>query len=182
MDHSTRHSSKTSFGEFASDEHTSGVYPSQNPAPADDALDDAERDEVVLLPVEPRALPNSMQGVVGLADSLIDVYRVIDRVADAQCTILITGESGAGNAGSSIEPKDLPQRVCGLGTEKRITPRLPDTGIDLRTTVESFENQLICQALERTKWNKKQAATLLGLNRTTLVEMLKRKRIGPRAA
>jgi transcriptional regulator with AAA-type ATPase domain len=38
------------------------------------------------------------------------------------------------------------------------------------------------QALERTKWNKKQAATLLGLNRTTLVEMLKRKRINPRAA
>jgi len=85
-------------------------------------------------------------------------------------------------AGTSIDPKDLPQRVCGLGTEKRITPRLPDTGIDLRNAVESFENQLIRQALERTKWNKKQAATLLGLNRTTLVEMLKRKRIGPRAA
>ena len=85
-------------------------------------------------------------------------------------------------AGPSIDPKDLPQRVCGLGTEKRITPRLPDTGIDLRNAVESFENQLIRQALERTKWNKKQAATLLGLNRTTLVEMLKRKRIAPRAA
>jgi len=85
-------------------------------------------------------------------------------------------------AGPVIEPKDLPQRVCGLGTEKRITPRLPDTGIDLRNAVESFENQLIRQALERTKWNKKQAATLLGLNRTTLVEMLKRKRIGPKAA
>ena len=85
-------------------------------------------------------------------------------------------------AGASIDPKDLPQRVCGLGTEKRITPRLPETGIDLRNAVESFENQLIRQALERTKWNKKQAATLLGLNRTTLVEMLKRKRIAPRAA
>ena len=35
---------------------------------------------------------------------------------------------------------------------------------------------------ERTKWNKKQAASLLGLNRTTLVEMLKRKRLGPQAA
>jgi transcriptional regulator with PAS, ATPase and Fis domain len=81
-----------------------------------------------------------------------------------------------------IEPKDLPARVCGLGTERRATPRLPDHGIDLRNAVESFENQLIRQALERTKWNKKQAATLLGLNRTTLVEMLKRKRIGPRAA
>ncbi len=81
-----------------------------------------------------------------------------------------------------IEPKDLPQRVCGLGVEKRVSPRLPDAGLDLRNAVESFENQLIRQALERTKWNKKQAASLLGLNRTTLVEMLKRKRLGPQAA
>jgi transcriptional regulator with PAS, ATPase and Fis domain len=84
--------------------------------------------------------------------------------------------------GELIEPKDLPQRLCGLGVEKRMSPRLPDAGLDLRNAVESFENQLIRQALERTKWNKKQAATLLGLNRTTLVEMLKRKRINPRAA
>ncbi|MFO0565961.1 MAG: sigma-54 dependent transcriptional regulator [Polyangiaceae bacterium] len=82
----------------------------------------------------------------------------------------------------TIEPKDLPSRVCGLGQEKRISPRLPDTGTDLRAAVENFENQLIRQALERTNWNKKQAAQLLGLNRTTLVEMLKRKRIAPRAA
>jgi transcriptional regulator with PAS, ATPase and Fis domain len=84
--------------------------------------------------------------------------------------------------GELIEPKDLPQRLCGLGVEKRMSPRLPDLGLDLRNAVESFENQLIRQALERTKWNKKQAASLLGLNRTTLVEMLKRKRINPRAA
>ena len=80
-------------------------------------------------------------------------------------------------SGNCIEPRDLPQRVLGLGAEKRIAARLPDTGIDLRNAVEAFENQLIRQALERTQWNKKQAAGLLGLNRTTLVEMLKRKRI-----
>ncbi|HMR73583.1 MAG TPA: sigma 54-interacting transcriptional regulator [Polyangiaceae bacterium] len=82
----------------------------------------------------------------------------------------------------TIEPKDLPSRVCGLGQERRVSPRLPEVGLDLRTTVESFENHLIRQALERTSWNKKQAAELLGLNRTTLVEMLKRKRIAPKAA
>ncbi|HEY0468463.1 MAG TPA: sigma-54 dependent transcriptional regulator [Polyangiaceae bacterium] len=406
MDHSTLNSSAAGFGEFANDEYTSGVYQAKDPAEVlevaaivfdratdalipsadeqdDDAVDAVEADDAepaVLLPAEPRALPSSMQGVVGLSDSLVDVYRVIDRVADTLCTILITGESGTGKelvakavhkqsqrasktfvaincgaipealleselfghargaftgahankvgrialaeggtlfldeigemplslqvkllrvlqareyspvgdnrimkadvrivaatnvnleaavlagtfredlyyrlnvihlavpalrersedvpllaqhflakarekmgkggqleisraaaqllseyqwpgnvrelentieravllcAGTSIDPKDLPQRVCGLGTEKRITPRLPETGIDLRNAVESFENQLIRQALERTKWNKKQAATLLGLNRTTLVEMLKRKRIAPRAA
>ena len=52
---------------------------------------------------------------------------------------------------------------------------LPDGGIDLRAAVEHYENRLIAQALERTGRNKNRAAQLLGLNRTTLVEMLKRK-------
>jgi transcriptional regulator with PAS, ATPase and Fis domain len=78
----------------------------------------------------------------------------------------------------TIQPRDLPAKVCGLPTEERKSSgKLPDSGIDLRVAVESFENNLIRQALERTRWNKNQAARLLGLNRTTLVEMLKRKRI-----
>src|SRR5580698_859262 len=85
-------------------------------------------------------------------------------------------------AGECIEPRDLPARVCGLGTERRAGPALQDGGTDLRAAVEAFENNLIRQALEKTNWNKNQAARLLGLNRTTLVEMLKRKRLGTRAA
>jgi transcriptional regulator with PAS, ATPase and Fis domain len=78
----------------------------------------------------------------------------------------------------TIQPRDLPAKVCGLPSEdRRASAKLPDAGIDLRCAVESFENNLIRQALERTRWNKNQAARLLGLNRTTLVEMLKRKRI-----
>jgi transcriptional regulator with PAS, ATPase and Fis domain len=80
-------------------------------------------------------------------------------------------------AGTSIECADLPPRVRGLGTEKRTANELPDSGLDLRRAVDSFENDLIRQALERTGWNKNQAARLLGLNRTTLVEMIKRKRL-----
>ena len=83
---------------------------------------------------------------------------------------------------SAIEPNDLPARVRGLATNRTITPELPNAGLELRAAVEAFENELIRQALERTGWNKNQAARLLGLNRTTLVEMLKRKRLGTRAA
>jgi transcriptional regulator with PAS, ATPase and Fis domain len=79
--------------------------------------------------------------------------------------------------GTTIECADLPPRVRGLGTEKRSNNDLPDAGLDLRRAVETFENDLIRQALERTGWNKNQAARLLGLNRTTLVEMIKRKRL-----
>jgi DNA-binding NtrC family response regulator len=63
------------------------------------------------------------------------------------------------------------------GSETHVGPRLGDAGVDLRQAVETFENQLIRQALDKTNWNKKRAAELLGINRTTLVEMLKRKRI-----
>jgi sigma-54 specific flagellar transcriptional regulator A len=52
---------------------------------------------------------------------------------------------------------------------------LPNAGIDLRSAVETYENNLIRHALGRTSGNKNRAAQLLGLNRTTLVEMIKRK-------
>jgi transcriptional regulator with PAS, ATPase and Fis domain len=85
-------------------------------------------------------------------------------------------------SGDRIEPSDLPVRVQGLGHPGKHSLSLPDSGIDLRAAVESYENDLIRQALDRTGWNKNRAANLLKLNRTTLVEMMKRKRITPRAA
>jgi transcriptional regulator with PAS, ATPase and Fis domain len=85
-------------------------------------------------------------------------------------------------AGDRIEATDLPVRLRGLGGPAKAAGQLPDIGIDLRAAVEAYENDLIRQALDRTGWNKNRAARLLRLNRTTLVEMLKRKRIGPHAA
>jgi sigma-54 specific flagellar transcriptional regulator A len=84
--------------------------------------------------------------------------------------------------GSLIDVQDLPEKIRQLrpGTQTAaggVPQNLPDTGIDLRRAVETFENQLITAALTRTNGNKNRAAQLLGLNRTTLVEMLKRKGI-----
>jgi len=82
--------------------------------------------------------------------------------------------------GEQIGVQEL-ERAAGNGNTSTVpSGELPLAGIDLRHVVEQFENHLILQALERTRWNKNQAAKLLGLNRTTLVEMLKRK--GIRAA
>ena len=53
---------------------------------------------------------------------------------------------------------------------------LPEDGINLREAVESFEMSLIQQALERTGGNKNQASILLGMNRTTLVEKLRKRK------
>lgn len=52
---------------------------------------------------------------------------------------------------------------------------LPDEGLDFNSAVDQFENALILKALEKTGWNKNQAAILLRLNRTTLVEKMKKK-------
>jgi len=52
---------------------------------------------------------------------------------------------------------------------------LPTHGLNLAEFIEGLENNLILQALERTQNNKQQAAKLLGLNRTTLVERIKKR-------
>ena len=51
---------------------------------------------------------------------------------------------------------------------------LPETGVELERVVSEFEHTLIRRALERTGGNKRQAADLLHLKRTTLIEKLKR--------
>ena len=56
---------------------------------------------------------------------------------------------------------------------------LPPGGFNLTQYIESLENDYIRQALERTGNNKNKAAKLLGLNRTTLVERIKKRKILP---
>jgi DNA-binding NtrC family response regulator len=54
------------------------------------------------------------------------------------------------------------------------TITLPEDGVDLDVFVANIERELIHRSLERTGGNKGQAARLLNLKRTTLVEKLKR--------
>jgi DNA-binding NtrC family response regulator len=52
---------------------------------------------------------------------------------------------------------------------------LPAQGVDLPAVLAELEERLIQEALERTGGNKNQAAKFLGLNRTTLVEKLRKR-------
>jgi sigma-54 specific flagellar transcriptional regulator A len=70
-----------------------------------------------------------------------------------------------------------PQSRSDAPPSSGIRPLLPEDGIDLRAAVEEFESDLIIQALRKTGGNKNKAAQLLRVNRTTLVEMVKRKRL-----
>ncbi len=78
-----------------------------------------------------------------------------------------------------VTPSDLPERMTG----KRI-PELPDiedddnnpfvSGLDLNAALEGYEKRLILHALELHNGVKSQAAKYLNINRTTLIEKMKR--------
>ncbi len=75
-----------------------------------------------------------------------------------------------------IQDRDLPKKYLHYNSQN-IHPNLdiPDTGLDFYDTIKCFENDLILKALKKTRWNRNQAAKLLKLNRTTLLEKIKKK-------
>lgn len=78
-----------------------------------------------------------------------------------------------------IDVSDLPHYLQGAANQTVSSTteihEIPEKGLDFNTIVDSFESNLILKALEKTEWNKKAAAELLQLNRTTLVEKIKKK-------
>jgi DNA-binding NtrC family response regulator len=77
-----------------------------------------------------------------------------------------------------ITPQDLPEKFQNLSPgdfPKGV--EIPEEGISLDTAVNEFEKKLILQALIKTGWVKNKAARLLNLNRTTLIEKIKRQNL-----
>jgi sigma-54 specific flagellar transcriptional regulator A len=79
-----------------------------------------------------------------------------------------------------ITARDLPSEIKAVHKyEPSTTIEISDEGICLNSAVTEFEKALILQSLEKTKWVKNKAAKLLHLNRTTLVEKIKRHHLQP---
>lgn len=85
-----------------------------------------------------------------------------------------------------IVPDDLPEKYLSKKSANLTPPHtriltagksLPEGGLCLNSAVDEFENNLIIQALVRSGGNKKEAALLLNLKRTTLIEKLKKKNL-----
>ncbi|GAB4387995.1 MAG: sigma-54 dependent transcriptional regulator [Thermodesulfovibrionales bacterium] len=97
--------------------------------------------------------------------------------------LVILNDTGA------VDVDDLPERFhslgagaqagCGAALPHGIPTgiRLPREGIDLNAVLGEIERNMIAQAINATGGVKSKAAALLGLNRTTLVEKLKKKGI-----
>lgn len=77
--------------------------------------------------------------------------------------------------GTTISVTDVPTKIIGekpAGDAGGVT--LPREGVDLMAVISRIEQSLISQALESASGVKAKAASLLGINRTTLVEKIKR--------
>ncbi len=94
------------------------------------------------------------QGSVDLGDL---PHRIFQKFVEGQAT------QGAGAMAFTSSEWEFPRMV------------LPKTGVDLKTIVAAFENHLVDQALARTNGNKNRASELLQMNRTTLVEKLRKR-------
>ncbi len=74
-----------------------------------------------------------------------------------------------------ITLEDVPAKIIGEkpAGEARYN-KMPREGVDLVATISRYEHSLISEALESAGGIKAKAAALLGINRTTLVEKIKR--------
>jgi transcriptional regulator with GAF, ATPase, and Fis domain len=80
----------------------------------------------------------------------------------------------------TLQLSDLPEHLQGPSQAPvlmQTVDEIPGDGVDFNQLVDQFETRLITMALARTNGNKKAAARLLSLNRTTLVEKIKKKEI-----
>ncbi len=81
-----------------------------------------------------------------------------------------------------VTPEDLPSRF--FSGEPPVTPPVVETenGIYLNDLIEDFEKNLILKALRKTNGVKSKAAQYLNINRTTLIEKLKRLKLDEHVA
>ena len=123
-----------------------------------------------------RKKQTAIQGVSSDALGLLLHYRWPGNIRELENLVerlVVLKKSG------DIETSDLPDKILHSFVPDR--PRngtavgLSDGGINLMKELEQYENQLILVALRKAKGITSKAAQLLHLNRTTLVEKLKRK-------
>jgi DNA-binding NtrC family response regulator len=80
--------------------------------------------------------------------------------------------------GEVIEVSDLPEKFQQLARSPLAKTReFSEGGLIFTDAVQAFERDLILRALHQTNWVKSRAAQLLHLNRTTLLEKMKKQNI-----
>lgn len=80
--------------------------------------------------------------------------------------------------GSQIQDEDVPESLRGMRRPERVLALNPlHNGMGFADAVDLYQKTLIIEALNRCDWVKAKAASLLKMNRTTLVEKIKKLKI-----
>ncbi|WP_408097905.1 sigma-54-dependent transcriptional regulator [Peredibacter sp. HCB2-198] len=153
-----------------------------------------------VIPIKMPALKERREDIPLLISHFLDRFVSADRsneISFAPLTMdLLMGYDWPGNVrelenvierlvilrgGNEILPEDLPAKIFRsnpLATHQYKTLfELPEVGVDLKQILSDIEDSLIMQAMNRTRGNKNQASKLLALNRTTLIEKMKKKNL-----
>jgi DNA-binding NtrC family response regulator len=84
----------------------------------------------------------------------------------------------------TVDTKALPEKFKNLESSPKdslIESEKNNTNpLDFNSMTSDFENRLILHALEKTKWNKKEAAKMLNMKRTTFLEKIKKRNLTPK--
>ncbi len=109
----------------------------------------------------------------GWPGNIRELENVIERIVITKGQGIINGSDLPAKIAQSTQ---FSQGIAGATSDVDF-PRmfLSEKGVDLKAVVTAFENHLVDQALARTSGNKNRASMLLGLNRTTLVEKLRKR-------
>jgi len=75
---------------------------------------------------------------------------------------------------SELGVDDLPAKIVDAKPVGEDLQRIPEQGYYLNKMVAAYERRLLIQALNQTDWVKNKAAKLININRTTLIEKMKR--------
>lgn len=127
--------------------------------------------------LERHSWPGNIRELVNLTERLVVLSGGGEITLDSlppEYRIVKAGASAKAQEATFLIPDETPEVI-----NSHIVDILPEEGIKLESYIEQLENTLIMQALERTGNNKNQAAKLLGLNRTTLVERIKKRKLAP---
>jgi sigma-54 specific flagellar transcriptional regulator A len=122
--------------------------------------------------LEVKALDTSLS-VTALEDSSQEIPAEEEKLPLNEASVLTALESDAFEPSPLVPDRSAPTTIDAANPFEGLT-FLPEDGIDLRAHLLAIERRLVEQALERANGTVAQAARLLNLRRTTLVEKLRK--------
>lgn len=117
-------------------------------------------------------------GINGLSSAVCDALVAYDWPGNVRELENIIERMSILANGDKVELEDVPESIKGkAGKVESVEVTIPKDGIVFDQAVEEYEKKLILEALNETNWVKTKAAKLLNINRTTLIEKMKKKKL-----